>query len=218
MVLQDLELFKSPSDDLKREIIHRLWHQSKEEIELSDNAEYFDYHRQSCQNMHLGARSKADILGARTHGEILNIIDTLWCYQASGFQVTRKVLRIGLKKKHFQEESEEKINISIDLALRLWLTLNIRDASPVSTNKGIVWNDVSHLSTFVSEQFQGPTSDEPRAKLVIGNDMMAVNVENINGISIEWVSNIKDHLYYNADRRILKVYNLEHVLEAHLRR
>lgn len=218
MVDQVLGLFQKPSDGLKREIIHRLWHQSKEVIELSDYAGYFEYHWQSCQNLHLGARSRADILAARTHGEILNITDALWSFQDSGFQVTRVTLRKVLRQNHFQKDSDERINVSIDLALRLWLTLNIRDASPVSTNRGIVWNDVSHLSTFVSEQFQGPIGDEPPAKAVLGSDMTAVKLEKINGISIEWVSDIKDHLSYNFDRRTLKVYSLEHVLQAHLRR
>lgn len=218
MVQQDLEILQKPSGDLKREIIHRLWHQSKTVIELSDYAEYFDYHWQSCQNMRLGALSKADILAARTHGEILNIIDALWSFQDSEFQVTRVTLRTVLKQKHFQEDSDERINVSIHLALRLWLTLNIRDSSPASTNRGVVWNDVSYLSTFVSEQFQGPTSDEPRAKVSLGSDMTAVQLRKINGIAIEWISNIRDHLYYNNDRRILKVYNLEHVLQAHSRR
>ena len=211
-------LFQKPPDHMKREIISRLWHQSKGVIELSDYAEYFEYHWQSCQNMHLGARSKADILAARTHGEILDITDALWSFQDNGFQVTRVTLRKILRQKHFQEDSDESINVSIDLALRLWLTLNIRDASPVSINRGIVWNDVSHLSTFVSEQFQGPTSDEPRARVVLGIDMTAVELEKLSGISVEWVSDIKDHLYYIVDRRILKVYNLEHVLQAHLDR
>ena len=225
MADQVLGLFQKPPDHMKREIIRRLWPRSKTLTELnragptiSDYAEYFEYHWQSCQNMHLGARSKADILAARTHGEILNITDALWSFQDNGFQVTRLTLRRILKQQHFQEDSNESINVSIDLALRLWLTLNIRDSSLGSINRGIAWNDISHLSTFVSEQFQGPTSNESRGRVVLGSDMTAVKLEKFSGISIEWVSDIRDHLYYSIDRRVLKVYNLEHVLQAHLDR
>ncbi|KAL8793189.1 MAG: hypothetical protein Q9195_004219 [Heterodermia aff. obscurata] len=121
-----------------------------------------------------------------------------------------------LQEKNFPDACTQSINDSIDLALRLWLTMNIGDASPLSTYKGIIWNDVSHLSTFVREQFQGPTCDEPRAKEAIGSDMTAVSLDRINGISIEWASNLKDHLYYDIGREMLKVYSLEHVLQAHL--
>ena len=218
MVVQTSKLSHEPSEDLKVEIVHRLWHQSKEVVNIGEYATYFEHYWKICQSLHLGARSRADTLAARTHEDILDIIDCLWFTQNSGFNETRVSLRRMLQEKHFPNACDQNINNSIDLALRFWLTLNVRDASPSSTNTGIVWNDVSHLSTFVTAQFQGPTCDEPRAKVVLGSNMTAVKLRRINGISIDWASNLKDHLYYDVDRRTLKVYNLEYVLQAHLSR
>ena len=212
------KLSHEPSEKLKKEIIYRFWHQSKEVIDIRDFATYFEHYWKTCQSLHLGARSKADTLAARTHEDILDTIDCIWSMQNTGFNETRVSLRRMLQEKYFPDACDQRINNSIDLALRLWLTLNFRDTSPLSTDVDIVWNDVSYLSTFVSATFHGPACDEPRAKLVLGSDMTAVKLRRINGISIKWASNLKEHLYYDIDRRTLKVFSLEHVLQALLTR
>ena len=218
MVDEASKLSHEPSEELKKEIVHRFWHQPKEAIKIRDYATYFEHYWKICQSLHLGVRSKADTLAARTHEDILDTIDCIWSMQNTGFNETRVSLRRMIQEKYFPEACDQKINNSIDLALRLWLTLNFRDATPFSSDIGIVWNDVSHLSTFVSAQFDGPACDEPRAKLVLGSNMTAVKLKRLNGISIKWASNLKDHLYYDIDRRTLKVFSLEHVLQAHLKR
>ncbi|MCJ1460918.1 hypothetical protein MMC28_011300 [Mycoblastus sanguinarius] len=49
--------------------------------------------------------------------------------------------------------------------------------------------------------------------LLLGSDLMAVNLERMSGIQITWTCNLEEHLWYDRDRRSLKVYSLKQVLQ-----
>lgn len=218
MESEALKLSRKPTDDLKRRIVNCFWRQPEELIDLTDYVGFFNYYRDICRSLHLGIQSKkVDTLAAQTHEDVLTIIDCLWSCQEVGFQETRQSLRGKLKEKRSNEETDERINASIDLALRLWLTMNIRE-SDLYSRRGIPWNDVSHLSTFIETQFRGPEAGDRNGKVVLGNGVTAVELKRNNGISVKWINNLEDHLSYDTIRKSLNVYHLEHVLQAHLDR
>lgn len=96
--------------------------------------------------------------------------------------------------------------------------MNIREKDMYSSRRGISWNDVSRLSTFIGTQFRGPEGENRNGKVVLGNGMTAVELKRNNGISVKWINNLEDHLSYDSSRKSLNVYHLEHVLRAHLDR
>lgn len=213
-----VQLSTKPTDELKREILHRFWRLSKELIELDDYATYFEYYWKTCHSLRLGDGSRADSLAVDTHVQLLLIIDCLWKYRDTEPRGTRATLRADIRQKVFNGESDERINASIDLVLRLWLTMNIGKHEPKAASKTIPWNDVSYFSSFIQTQFRESGPDEQRAKVVLGRDMTAVKLKNISGISIQWTRNLNDHLSYIRHRRCLKVYELDQVLQDHQER
>lgn len=131
------------------------------------------------------------------------------------FQRDQAVVPRRLKEKRPNETDERINNASIDLALRLWLTMDIREKDLYS-RRGTPWKDVSPLSTFIETQFRGPESGDRNSKVVLGNGMTAIELKRNNGISVNWINNLEDHLSYDTTRKSLNVYHLEHVLQAHL--
>ena len=218
MVSEALELSRKPTDDLKRKIINCFWRQPEELIDLKDYVGFFDYYRDICRSLHLGIQSKqVDTLAAQTHEDVITIVDCLWSSQEAGFKETRQSFRGRLKESRRNDETDERINASIDLALRLWLTMNIKEKDLYS-RRGIAWNDISHLSTFIETQFRGPEGGDRNGKVVLGNGMTAIELKRNNGISVNFINNLEDHLSYDYSRQSLNVYHLEHVLQAHLNR
>ena len=73
---------------------------------------------------------------------------------------------------------------------------------------------MSSLKSFVQARSNGPELEQ-RARILLGNDIKAVNLNKLSGISIDWTHDLENHLLYDRDRKILKVYRLEHVIQAH---
>lgn len=203
------------SDHLKKEIVHQFWHRPNELIKLEDYAPYFKYYEETCSNLHVGIQSTADTLAVHTHEELLLIVKLLWAHQESGSEKTRVSLRDSLRAECFNEESDERINGSIDLALRLWLTMNIGKENSLVPSRGVPWNDVSCLSSFAGHRFKAFDADDSRARIVLGRDLSAVKLYAISGITITWTGILDDHLFYIKDKKTVKVYDLDRVLREH---
>ncbi|KAG7006204.1 hypothetical protein G7Y79_00015g037940 [Physcia stellaris] len=189
------------------------WRLPEDLIDLKDYVGFFDYFRDICRSLHQGSQNKkVDTLAAQTQEDVMTIIDCLRSCQEAGFKETRRSLRGIFKVRRPNNETDERINASINLALRLWLTMDIREKDLYS-RRGTPWNDVSPLSTFIETQFRGP---EGGVNKVLGNGMTAIELKRNNGISVNWINNLEDHLSYDISRKSLNVYHLEYVLQAHL--
>lgn len=210
---QGTRLCNELTEDLKRDIIERYWHGSQPRLEYTKYATYFDHYQHMCRTLYLGIGKQADKLAVRTHEEVLLIVDHLWTYGQSDSDKTRALLRGILRERYFAGESDDRINGSIALALRLWLTMNIREESPTSPYNILCWDDVSPLPSFTKAQFNGPES-KPDARTILSG-ITAVDLDRFSGISIDWTCELEKHLSYDRDRKILKVYRLEHVIQAH---
>ena len=88
---------------------------------------------------------------------------------------------------------------------------------PVHLHRSTSWDDKSYLPTFVEDRFPRPDV-ERKMNLLLGSDLMAVNLERMSGIQITWTCNLEEHLWYDRDRRSLKVYSLKQVLQDQMMR
>lgn len=122
---------------------------------------------------------------------------------------------------HFEgkpsSDVQGKLNNSINLALRLFLTIDIREEvfAPASTT--IQWDDTSTLQDLIERQFPGPRllDDGGKGRIVPGNDFTAVNLQRIGGVNLDWTCDIKEHLLFDREFRSLKVYTLKSCLYDH---
>ena len=210
-------LRNSPTTTLRREIVHRLWRRTRDEIDLDDYHSYFDHYDETCRTLYVGARCEADLISVSSHEHVLLIIDHIWSYIDQGMGIERPLLRESLSKTHFENQADEKINTSIDLALRLWLTMNIKKQGVTPVVRDNPWNDESDLSIFIRAQFPGPEAGRNINAPLVGA-LTAVNLERTSGIQIKWTYYLEDHLLFDRVKRKLNVYPLDRVLQDQMMR
>ena len=212
-----VSLRNSPTTNLRREIVHRLWRRTRDEIDLDDYHSYFDHYDETCKTLYVGARCEADSISVSSHEHVLLIIDRIWSYIDQGIGIERPLLRESLSKTHFEDQADEKINPSIDLALRLWLTMNIKKKGVTPMVRNNPWNDENDLSVFIRAQFPGPEAGRDINAPLVGA-LTAVDLERTSGIQIKWTYYLEDHLLLDRVKRKLNVYPLDRVLQDQMMR
>lgn len=109
------------------------------------------------------------------------------------------------------------INRSINLAIRLWLMINMQDrefsglrheATPVQ------WDDESTLSTFLQSLFPHSRWQISAQSNRLGPHFTAAFMKDVCGLTIEWTTSLHDHLRLDRFRKALKVFPYKCHLQA----
>ena len=212
-----MSLRSPPPKHLRKEIVHRLWRRTREAIDLDDYHSYFDHYNETCKALYVGARCEADAASVSNHEHVLLIIDLIWSYIDQGVGISRPLLRGSLSKTHFKDQADERINTSIDLALRLWLTMNVRKRGVTPGIRDNPWNDENDLPAFIKAHFPGPEIGRNINAPLVGA-LTAVDLERTSDIRINWTYYLEDHLLFDRVKRKLNVYPLDRVLQDQMMR
>ena len=125
-------------------------------------------------------------------------------------------------KRSYLNYSDDTVMRSIELALRLSLTINVQSADvtlgPTKSNViPIQWEDEISLDQLVRAQFSpSQYAAESSKEYRIDPGFNAPFLAGISGIRIEWTDNLAEHLRYNRNRRAVKVYEHKICLIHHL--
>jgi len=216
-------LSESTSPDLQEKILRAFWRKPRSGSLVENYAPYFQFYDRSCEALYLGIRSEAASLIADSHEHVLDIVEMIWG------DIDRKehCLRLALRKKlaeRFQLTMSEKtrrgLDNSINLALRLWLTIDIREDTFAPAASTVQWDETATLQEFIQQQFRAPrlSSTSEKERTILGGDFTAVNLRRFGGINIDWTYNLNEHLLFNRECRRLKVYTLKTCLYDHKNR
>ena len=103
----------------------------------------------------------------------------------------------------------------IDLALRLWLVLYIRDGFAHAA-KSIRWDDMTSLQELISGQFRKPrllsVLSEKMFDIVLPDHFNALNLRRYSGIKVKLTSSLNEHLELDRERSKLKIFPLKYYL------
>jgi len=212
-----VSLAAAPSEGLKNQIISCFWRRTKEDTNIEDYSSYFQFYHKICEGLYLGLHSEVKSLVAENHHHVLIIVEVLWEYLDLKQPCKRPELRRKLEERFDQldkhgPDSQIRLNNSINLALRLWLTMDIQDSVFAPATTTIQWDDSSTLHDFVKSQFPGPKGSSifPKDETAIPiGDLTAVKLQRIGGITIEWTYLLNQHLKYDRESRRLKIYTLK---------
>ncbi|KAI9672489.1 MAG: hypothetical protein M1817_003255 [Caeruleum heppii] len=213
------------SDELKKEIVACFWRQRTQDVHLPDFISFFHYYDRTCKALYLGVLEKeADVTAASTHHHVMSIVSCLWDYldeeTEKDLPCRRPTVRESLESHTFGEGvSHDHINRSIDLALRLWLTINIRDPKFAPASNSRQWDDESSLRSFIASRFPTPQTSEVPSTLQrnvrLESNLTAVNLRRLSGIRTEWTQRLDEHLDFDHANRTVKVYMLKACLHHH---
>ena len=132
-------------------------------------------------------------------------------------------------KSRFLNMDEDSIRRSIELSIRLWLTINVNSAAiavgaVLAHASPLDWARNESLDDLVKAAF-GDEEVERRPKFNswppelphLGPGFTAANLVNICGVRLNWSDSLADHMSYNRKKRILTIYRHKVCLINHLK-
>ena len=175
----------------KSEIINSFWGLSVCPLKIASGEvnydSYFSYYTEQCNlALYDGERH----ISAKSHQDIIEIAAQIRSH------VNRKDIMLWLSSKlpspKFENE-EERINGSIDLAVRLLCMINVGELQfGFSGQGGLMWSENS-LQHWIKSYFHAPrVLNKEHVKLE--KIFSALNLGRIAGIEIQFTSNLANHL------------------------
>lgn len=187
----------------------------EEELEIDTFSSFHDFYEKTLAALSKGRPSEAEKLGSVNTSHICKIVEAAIHILASTSVCLRSLLREMLRgQPMFVSHSDDRLNRTIDLALRLWIPLPIRDYNYAPGGRTMQWDDQQSLDTFTNAQFPLPrTSSEASIRL---DAMTMVKLKRFSGIEIEWTNDLSEHLNLSlvSGRRTVKVFAMKHYLNC----
>jgi hypothetical protein len=178
---------------------------------------YFSYYGKQCSNA-LATYGLHALLS--THQDIIDVI-----LQLKDLNSTREAIKEGLLASHchlphlMEDSCERLICAAIDLAIRLWLMIDVGETLHCFTpgQKSLLWES-GPLRDLIKAQF-GPIANIKCTRIKLEKIFTARNLERIAGLRIVWTSNLADHLRlvhdYTSDDAGIKIFHHVSFLEHH---
>jgi hypothetical protein len=219
--MSSIPLSRPPTQALKLEIIARYWRKKDtQNIQFENYGSYFDNYWSTCKGLFIGLNNEAKALSIRTHEEMIEIVDQIWNLISTGSgSCLRPMIRSLLPNGSTSDPVLiSKLNNSINLALRLWLHIEIQDPQFLHGVKTITWNDQSELKAFIRDQFKAPTltATGDSWNAILDTRFTAVNLYRFCGVSFRWTSNLLEHLHFNKEQRTITVFSMKQCLQDQL--
>lgn len=117
-------------------------------------------------------------------------------------------------RDYFPGATEDRVLRSMDLAIRLWMTLHIRSndlpVGPLLSDVTFLdWGKEQSLSDLVSSAFPRCKTDldlRTAGEARIDPAFTIMNLRKICRVRVDWTSNLKDHLRFDRSTRNLYIY------------
>jgi hypothetical protein len=208
-------LVDPPGPDCETAIVKQFWGKDIPQGKAVAYRPYFRYYATECRRLRLGISNELGqslTMVATTHEDILLIVYKLPLEK----DLCRPDLR-ALLRLHFPNGDDIGINRSIDFALRVWLTMNVREECyrmDTPQTPTLQWDDESTLVDFIAQNF--PEATTTASSLQLDHTFTAANINRLSGIDIEWTPCLADHLRFDKRRRSLRIYPFKQVLLDHL--
>jgi hypothetical protein len=201
--------------ETKENVIETIFESRSNITRHAPSNRYFKYYEQELEMVQFGGITQmgpVTPLALKTHADILLVIRKI---QTNGL-LTKCKVRDKLRV-HFPEAKDAELNASIDLALRLWLMLNVRDPrlKLQSPQTPIVsWGETLPFKNFIEQTF-------PRSKWQIGvkdsrlhPSFTAAFMVEVYGLQLEWTDCLADHLRLDRREKTLRVYSYKDCLQS----
>ncbi|TPX12896.1 uncharacterized protein E0L32_006776 [Thyridium curvatum] len=216
MVLQALEhKLDQQSRDL---ILAAFFGTAKQPALCSDYDGFFGHYERELKQLRMGVLTKSTVLSGlavKKHADIAQLCLTL---QQCG-SLTREQIRLKVRQDYFPNDKDLSIIRSIDLTVRLWLMINIRDEElSVRTpyKPTVPWEESSSLQDVIKDQFVASTIQRSHRQSRLSPSFTVANMEKICGLEIKWTESLEDHLRLDITTKSLWVFPYKDFLVGHL--
>lgn len=198
-------------------IVQCFWKENLLATDLDLYKPYLDFYRSEMRSLRFGLLEESHLLArmaAQSHSDLRRIVEILSDCRNEKLSTTRAAIQTV-----FPNHDGEAIGISINLAVRVWLTLNTRERSGslmVGSAPILPWDDDSmRLVDFVDRQFPSTTPTLPPPESWLDPQLTAYNLDRNCQVVVEWTNCLADHLRFDPERRQLHVYPFKICLHDH---
>jgi hypothetical protein len=211
-------LGQRPGKDAKILIGKAMLRETFEAADLHSFERYFRYYEQELGLQNFGKMAKAlrpTPLAVKTHADVIHVVNAIRTRQDS----TKLELRLQLAQ-HFDRANSDEIDRSIDLGVRLWTMVNVREPRLkllAPQTEPISWQCSATLRSLLAQTF--PRS---RWQLEVKDSRLhpsftAAFMTDICGLQLEWTDCLADHLRLDRREKALRIYSYKSVLQYRLK-
>ncbi|KAM3072294.1 hypothetical protein ACMFMG_009104 [Clarireedia jacksonii] len=211
-------LTDAPSRWLHTKVIQHFWRRNEGDVDLESYTSYFEYYDRTCKSLSLGLSNRElHSLSITNHEDLLDMADAIWELTSETPNFDRPQVRAALMKLPCHAgQPPVNINNSINLLLRLWLTVRIQEADFSPAAKTIQWDDILKIQDFIARIFSEPQVYNIGHEVALESNFTAVNLDRMCGVRVEWTCQLEEHLSFDVESRAVSVYSLSKCLQDHL--
>lgn len=213
MVPSDIPLNNHPGS--RHQIARALFGPDFRQDQLDALQQYFAYYNEELDLLRKGISKESwqtTRLAIKTHEDIFYVIDVL----RRNAELRRPEIRQQLLER-FNSSDDLCLDRSINLAIRLWLMINVQDAEFGGLRHEatcVQWDDESRLRDFLQSLFPRSRWQISAQSSRLGPHFTAAFMQRVCGLTIEWTTSLHDHLLLDRRRKALKVYPYKCHLQA----
>lgn len=191
---------------------------TKRDYDSSLTESYFNYYNKEIGRLRIGVAETSwpiNTLAAKTHDDIVHIVNTLHTNKAN----PRSYVTVELLE-HFPGSNGLSIDRSVDLAVRLWLMLNVGDEDlPTRDPQKVLmpWEDETSIEDLISRHFRESISTLGLRERRLDPNFTAANMVKLCVLQLRWADCIEDHLRLDRRDKTLWIFPYKGFLSAHLR-
>jgi hypothetical protein len=166
---------------------------------------------------HNPRKHQAANLAIVSHEDVITVVEEL----CKSSQENRKTIRTNLHQG-FSGKRDVGINRAIDIAIRWWLMINVREADfedLYPRRPFTEWEDATTLADFVKGIFPGAKWSLTARESRLNPFFTAANMVTICGLVIKWTPYLDDHLRLDrqsGEHPVLWVFSFKSCLNAFL--
>jgi hypothetical protein len=175
---------------------------------------YFDYYRRELRRLRFGVVPILATLAAKTHHDLLAICKVVSAKRSG----TRSETTTDLCS-YFQIEDRQAVDRSIDLTIRLWLMINVRDRTNsirIPSQPALYWDDSCSLENFISSQFRSSNTELGFREGRLDPEFTVANMVRLCGLQVRWAESLNDHLRLDRRNKLLSVFPFKDFLVGQL--
>jgi hypothetical protein len=210
-----MKIFQKPSLEVKSKITACLFAGGKDDVSADAFVEYFEYYEEELKLLRVGANPntwQAGHLAVDQHEDVVEVVKLLKEHKDR----PRKDVEDEVAKC-FKNADRVCISRSIDLAIRLWMMINVRETQfrslrPLCTC--VQWRQDQTLDDLMRDLFPSSRWKVAARDSRLDVHFTAVMMVEVCGLKIHWTSSLQDHLLLDRRKRILSMFAYKSLLDC----
>jgi hypothetical protein len=206
-------LLENANEQTRHELVKCFFGEAAE-YSSSNLESYFEYYHRELKRLRVGVIPVVSTLAAKTHYDLMVIRKAL----SAGKTQARSLITTDLCS-HFQTDDRRAVDRSMDLTIRLWLMINVRDRRNsiwILSQPALYWEEGCSLETFLFSQFRSSNTEFGFRNSRLDPEFTVANMVRLCGLQVRWTESLNDHLRLDRRNKLLSVFPFKDFLVAQL--